>query len=204
MSTTTLFVELVVVGVGAMAWIALLVLAAFGHEWLPVDRLFSPAITVPMLALVYLLGIVTDRVADTMLGPLWARGNRLRVYGNDESAYAGDKLLVLATPQFSRLFEYNKSLQRICRGWTINAVAIFVALHALLWLRYGATPTTVRVAVLGSLLLLLLAAGCLFSARRLNAVQYRKIKEQAAMLRARQPAGTATGAVPVTTKPTDR
>ena len=40
-------------------------------------------------------------------------------------------------------------------------------------------------AALGSFLLLLLAAGCLFSVRRLNAVQYRKIKEQAAMLRAR-------------------
>jgi hypothetical protein len=33
----------------------------------PVDKLFSPSATV--LALVYLLGIVTDRVADTVLGP---------------------------------------------------------------------------------------------------------------------------------------
>jgi len=185
MSTTTLFVELVVVGVGAMAWIALLVVAAFGHEWIPVDRVFSPSATVPMLAMVYLLGIVTDRVADTVLGPMWARGNRARIYGSDANAYAEDKLLVLGAPQFSRLFEYNKSLQRICRGWTINAVAILLALQALVWLRYGPTPTTIRVAVLGSFLLLLLAAGCLFSARRLNAVQYGKIKEEAAMLRAR-------------------
>jgi len=192
MSTTTLFVELVVVGVGAMAWIVLLVLAFFGHEWIPVDRLFSPSATVPMLAMVYLLGIITDRVADTVLGPLWARGNRFRIYGSDANAYAADKLLVLATPQFSRLFEYSKSLQRICRGWTINALAILVALHALLWLRYGPTPTTVRVAVLGSFLLLLLTAGCLFSARRLNAVQYRKIKEEAAMLRARGSDGART------------
>ena len=190
MSTTTLFVELVVVGVGAMAWLSLLVLAVFGHEWIPLDRVFSPSATIPSLAVVYLLGIVTDRVADTLLGPLWARGNRFRVYGQDERAYAADKVLVLAAPQFSRLFEYNKSLQRICRGWTVNSLAILVSLHVLLWLRYGMTPTTVRVAGLGSFLLLLLAAACLFSVRRLNAVQYRKIKEQAAMLRGHSTAST--------------
>jgi hypothetical protein len=69
MSTTTLFVELVVVGVGALAWVCLLLMAGLGHEWVPVDKLFSPSATVPVLALVYLLGIVTDRVADTVLGP---------------------------------------------------------------------------------------------------------------------------------------
>ena len=183
MSTTTLFVELVVVGVGAIAWVSLVVLAAFGYEWIPVDRLLSPSATVPVVALVYLLGIVTDRMADTILGPLWARSNRRRVYGQDDRAYVADKMLVLSAPHFRRLFEYNKSLQRICRGWTFNAVMILLALHALLWLRHGVTGTTLGVAGLGSFLLVLLAAGCVFSARRLNAVQYRKIKEQAAMLR---------------------
>lgn len=191
MSTTTLFVELVVVGVGALAWVCLLLLAGLGHEWVPVDKLFSPSATVPVLALVYLLGIVTDRVADTVLGPLWAKGNRERVYGKDDHAYVVDKMLVLSVPQFSRLFEYNKSLQRICRGWTFNAIAILVSLHALLWLRYGVTALTLRVAALGSSFLLLLACGCWFSARRLNAVQYRKVKEEAATLRARETA-TAT------------
>jgi hypothetical protein len=189
MSTTTLFVELVVVGVGALAWLSLLIIAAFGHEWIPVDRVFTPSATVPLLAVVYLLGIVTDRVADTLLGPLWARGNRRRVYGDDVRAYAADKVLVLATPQFSRLFEYNKSLQRICRGWTINALAILVALHVMLGTRYGGTATTLRVAGVGTSLLLLVAAGCLFSAWRLNAVQYRKIKEEATMLRSRSTGG---------------
>jgi hypothetical protein len=188
MSTTTLFVELVVVGVGAMGWLCVLLVTAFGYAWVPVDRVFSPSATVPVLALVYVLGIVTDRVADAVLGPMWARGNRARVYGRDDHAYVADKMLVLAAPQFSRLFEYNKSLQRICRGWTFNAIVLLLSLHALLWLRLGVTTVTSRVAALGSVFLLLLAGGCWFSARRLNAVQYRKIKEQAAVLRTRAPA----------------
>jgi hypothetical protein len=188
MSTTTLFVELVVVGVGAMAWLCLLIVAAFGHAWIPLDRVVSPSATVPVLALVYVLGIVSDRVADAVLGPLWAKGNRARVYGGDDHAYAADKMLVLATPQFSRLFEYNKSLQRICRGWTFNAIVLLLSLHALLWLRLGVSAATGLVAAVGSAFLLLLAGGCWFSARRLNAVQYRKIKEQAAALRAGTPA----------------
>src|SRR2546425_5370696 len=150
MSTTNLFVELVVVGAGAAAWVTLLLLAVFGHEWLPVDKLFSPNAAVPILAFVYLLGIVTDRLADALLGPLWASGNRARVYTQDDHSYAVDKMLVLSEPEFGKLFEYNKSRQRICRGWIFNAVAILLSLHTLLWLRHGFSALTFRVATVGS------------------------------------------------------
>jgi hypothetical protein len=188
MSTTNLFIELVVVGVGAAIWVCLLILAGFGYEWVPVDKLLSPAATVPMLALVYLLGIVTDRTSDTLLGPRWARGNRARVYGNEGHAYAADKALVLSNPEFAKLFEYNKSRQRICRGWAFNAIAILLSLHAFLWFRFDLTSISIRVAVLGTILLLLLACGCWYSGRRLNRVQYQKVKEQSALLRASQTA----------------
>ncbi len=43
MSTTSLFVELIVVGVGAAIWLALLTLALFGYEWVqvPADKALS-------------------------------------------------------------------------------------------------------------------------------------------------------------------
>jgi hypothetical protein len=82
MSTTNLFVELVVIGVAAVAWTCLLILTGFGHEWVPVDKLFSASTIVHLLALVYLLGIMSDRFSDTLLGPIWAKGNK-QIRGRD-------------------------------------------------------------------------------------------------------------------------
>jgi hypothetical protein len=60
---------------------------------------------------VYLLGIITDRLADAFFGPRWAKGNRARAYREDGQSYAADKLLVLSEAQYGKLFEYNKSRQ---------------------------------------------------------------------------------------------
>lgn len=186
MSTTNLFVELVVVGVGAAAWLCLLVLAGFGYAWIPLDRLFSPSAILPQIALVYLLGIITDRLADALFAPAWTKGNRARIYGQDSDAYAADKALVLSELEFAKFYQYNKSRQRICRGWTFNAIVILLSLHALLWFRFGPNETTFRIALLGSLFLSLLAYGSWFSGKRLNSIQYQKMKEQASILRARK------------------
>ena len=37
MSTTNLFVELIVIGVGVLAWVILLIGSVFGYAWVPVD-----------------------------------------------------------------------------------------------------------------------------------------------------------------------
>ena len=60
MSTTSLFVELIVVGVGAAIWLTLLTLALFGYGWVqvPADKALSIPAAIPILAVVYVLGIV--------------------------------------------------------------------------------------------------------------------------------------------------
>lgn len=60
MSTTNLFVELVVIGVGAAIWIVLLGLAVIGCEWATDIEAVSLVAIVPTLAVVYVLGIVSD------------------------------------------------------------------------------------------------------------------------------------------------
>lgn len=178
-STTSISIELMVVGLGAAAWVCLLVLAGFGHDWVPVDVLLSPSTALPILGFVYLIGIVVDRIADATLGSLWATRNRGRVYGALFARYDDDERLVLAIPEFRALFDYNKSRQRICRGWIFNACLLLVSLHVYLWSQHHVTPITVRVAVLGSGLCIALAAGCWFSGGRLNAAQYEKVKGRA-------------------------
>jgi hypothetical protein len=64
MGTTNLFVELVVIGIGAAIWIVEIILACFGYEWIDAKYFQSTLATVVSVALVYILGIVLDRIAD--------------------------------------------------------------------------------------------------------------------------------------------
>jgi len=54
MSTTNLFVELVVIGVGAMLWLILLTLALFGFQWFQIKVEILVALIIPLLSFIYL------------------------------------------------------------------------------------------------------------------------------------------------------
>src|SRR3954453_23996190 len=96
MNTTNLIVELIVIGVGASIWVSLLILALFGYTWIPgKDLLATPAlILAPGLAIVYLLGVVTDRLSDSLLGKLWSGKWMERTYGSNRSQYYRDRALI--------------------------------------------------------------------------------------------------------------
>ena len=64
MNTTHLHLELLRAGVGTTVWVALTILSVFGSQWISPERLFSAQAFVPLLALISLLGILTDRAAD--------------------------------------------------------------------------------------------------------------------------------------------
>ena len=64
MGTTNLVVELMVIGVGAVAALILTGLTGFGTHWVPVDALLAIQTAIPMLAITYVLGVLTDRLAD--------------------------------------------------------------------------------------------------------------------------------------------
>jgi hypothetical protein len=81
MSTTTLFVELVVIGAGAAGWLLLLVLAILNPGAVP-EGIVKPSTELLIAALpgVYVLGIVTDRIADALFEHLFVRGMRDRYF----------------------------------------------------------------------------------------------------------------------------
>src|SRR5579871_6842915 len=65
MGTTDLFVELIVIGVGAVGWISLFALTLVGYDRPLINTVIgTPAAAVPALAFTYLLGIIVDRIAD--------------------------------------------------------------------------------------------------------------------------------------------
>jgi hypothetical protein len=74
MSTTTVFVEILIIGLEAMVWLGM----ALGIHWdtgLMMDfykrnQSWSALLTPLMLALVYIAGIIVDRAADSLYKPL--------------------------------------------------------------------------------------------------------------------------------------
>jgi len=191
MSTTDLFVELIIIGMGAAIWLLLLIFSAFGYDWVPLEKVFSLAALIPFLSVVYVLGIVIDRIADTLFGKLWESSLLKKVYRQGEQ-YLNDRRLIYIHPgRLGNLLEYGRSRLRICRGWTLNAAFILVSLNIFIWTRVAGNYWRVRLSIFGSLLLGLFAYGNWFSWYQLMLAYYSKIKQQAVFLRAIQPAENA-------------
>lgn len=183
MSTTSLFVELVVIGVGALAWVVLLVLSVFGWNWVPTERVFSSVALVPLLSLIYVFGIVTDRIADALFENWWTEDIRKKSFPDVEDYYMAQRLILTRSERFSKLLEYGRSRLRICRGWALNSMLIAIALNIFIWSRLGNSSLTFSLSLFGTVTCLLFAIASWFTWKKLSVTENRKMKEQAAFLK---------------------
>jgi hypothetical protein len=191
MGTTDLFVELIVIGIGGVIWLLLLIFSAFGYDWVPLDEAFSLVALLPFLSIIYVMGIIIDRLADTAFDRPWDSSLRKKVYAQD-AEYASDKYLIyIHSGLLGDLLEYGRSRLRICRGWTLNTLLTLVSLDIFIWTRVTGTSLRLRLTIFGSLALALFALCNWFSWRQLSLASYYKIKRQSAFLRAMQSAGSA-------------
>jgi hypothetical protein len=183
MSTTNLFVELLVIGSGVFVWIALLILAVVGLDLLPLTQSVALISAIPALSLVYVLGIVWDRISDALFGRIWGDGLRQAQFSSVGEYYNARRLILTESVALSELLEYGRSRLRICRGWTLNAPLIGFSLCIFLATREGAVEVklTTYLSIIG--LSAALAMGSWFSWRSLVSAEYRKIKEQAGHLK---------------------
>jgi hypothetical protein len=182
MSTTNLFVELIVIGVGALIWIALLVFSLFGWAWVPTDKLFSTVAIIPLLSLIYVLGIVSDRIADTLFENWWNNNLRKERFAEIKSYHAARRQILTGSDRLSDLLEYGRSRLRICRGWALNAVLIAVALNLFIWIRLSRSAVAPLLSLFGTVTILLFALASWYTWKKLTVTEYRKVKEQAAFL----------------------
>ena len=125
MSTTLLFAELLIIGIQAGLWISLLLLNIVGFSWLPNIQFaiiadWQTLIVILLLSFLYVVGIIVDRVADTIFSK-WEY--RLAKEGFPER---DSPLVVLrfATSKddehLNHQYEYNRSRMRISRSSAIN------------------------------------------------------------------------------------
>lgn len=179
MSTTNLFVELIVIGVGAVAWLILFVFSVFGFDWVPMDFMMSAVFAVPAMAVVYVMGIISDRVADYIFVWIWSDKLERPYFQNRKEYFDARRIILTHSERFSDLLEYGRSRLRICRGWAFNLIFITIGLNAFIWTNFAERPFAMNVSVFGSLSLLVIALGAWFAWRNLSQNEYRKIKEQA-------------------------
>jgi hypothetical protein len=183
MSTTNLFVELIVIGVGAAAWLVLLVLSVFGWRWLPALNLPAMLELIPTLSMIYLLGILTDRVADVLFERRWVGRLRRDFFPTAADYHRARVVILTESERLAELLEYGRSRLRICRGWAINAALIVVALNGFVWSQLNGHALQSRIALVGSLLFAGIAALSFFAWRAIVLTEYRKVADQSAHLR---------------------
>ena len=186
MNTTDLFVELIVIGVGATIWVALLVLGVFGYTWVPFDHLFALPSLLPILAITYIFGIVTDRVADNLFDNVWKAKLAKQFYGQDGDDYDDRRYIYLRSERLAGLLEYGRSRLRICRGWALNTLLILVSLDLFILRQISGVSTRLSMLVFSNGFLLLLIYGLWFSWQQLTLADYRKVKRQSAWLRSQE------------------
>ncbi|MFJ1797149.1 hypothetical protein [Kitasatospora griseola] len=177
-AATSMFVEVLVVGIGSFVALAILaadVLGMRGVSHFAAILNSTPAAGV-VLAFSYALGILMDRVADNALGS-YRRKLRSRFFGSD-SAYAKARKDLIAFPELVARSEYARSRMRICRGWSFNAAALTVSLDIAV-LRFPVAGRPLALAVV-TVLGIFLVVGFFSSWRSITATGYRKLAEQTA------------------------
>ena len=185
MNTTNLFVELIVVGIGTFAWVCLLFLAVFGVDIEVINQLIStPVLIVPALAIIYLLGIVTDRLADSFFNLTRVeKKHRDHYSGGREQYYKDRAYALLHSEQFAEHYEYSRSRQRICRGWTLNSLLILLSTSIFLWSNNFTSYSWGYLVFVLSVFFIALSLGCWWSWESMNNTELKRIKEQVKALR---------------------
>ncbi len=184
MATTNLFVELVIIGTGAAFWLVFAILTVFGYSWISFDRfvkLFSPPMLIPALSVVYILGIVVDRLADVLFRR-WDESLMPGMFKTREEYQEAKARLYIKSDSLTKLFEYGRSRIRVCRGWAINAVLIACFLNLFLWLRLPPGDTRLKLSLFGTASMVFVLIGTLSTWYELICNEYERVPKQVALL----------------------
>lgn len=183
MGTTELFVELIVIGIGAVIWIVLGTFSIFGYTWVPSEELFSVSTLIPFLSLVYIVGIVTDRIADVLFEAIWVPKLQKKYYSSSAISRDDRRLIYSSNEYLANLIEYGRSRLRICRGWAFNGVLIMIAANFFIATQVSGRDLQNKLFIWVNLLVGFVAYFSWYSWYRLQDTQYRRLKDDAAFIR---------------------
>jgi hypothetical protein len=179
MSTTDLFVELVVIGAGVIIWVSILALTQFGYHWVPWKEISGIVVLLPFLALTYFLGIIFDRLADKSFSN-WNKKIRKQYFLSDaEYHVARTYTYTHANEKVIDLFEYSKSRMRICRSWSIHSLIILFSVPIFIFVRLPNLQPNSRTSIV--IFSTILFGSCTFASTfswtSLTSNEYRRLAE---------------------------
>lgn len=131
MNTTLLFAELLIIGLQASVWLFLLALVVFGTNWLQALSTlgladWQTAIVVIALSIVYVLGIIIDRLADLVFAR-WDKKIRERIFPNAPLSIGVMRFQLGKDNEYlNRQFEYTRSRMRISRASILNFILMTI------------------------------------------------------------------------------
>ncbi len=141
MNTTSIFVELVVIGLHTAIWIGLIILTFTGHQSLDPEKLFTLNLALPILAITYILGILIDRASDAVLA---AQDDRLRSQNDFRGlpSFLSMRFYILSkSSDVYEQLEYTRSRLRIARASVLNFAFTTVAAALFIWFQIGKALT---------------------------------------------------------------
>lgn len=142
MNVTALFVELIVVGIGTASWLLLFLAALFSYKFDATNIQNNPIIITSFMAIVYVLGIVVDRLVRKIFMPTIEKRAQRRVFTADlvkhvkklaphikeeNLAMELEKFIRANSESLAKKIDYNRSRLRICRAWVIHFLLIGIA-----------------------------------------------------------------------------
>jgi hypothetical protein len=176
-AATALFVELLVIGTGALLGLLLLISAVVGLEplaWL--GHLPDGVVAIFGVATSYALGIVVDRIGDRAFRRF---SSKLRsAFFTTDNNYRVARKSVLENTTFAQSYLYTRSRLRVVRGWSINSIAITIAGIVLEIRQLSGSESQLVSVLMTAALGVLLTVGFVTSWRSLAHNTYRNISRQ--------------------------
>lgn len=181
MQTTNLFVELLLIGLGAAIWVLLLA-GLFGISIQDLQALAGNnevAWIGLAIGFLYVIGIVTDRIADHLMDK---RNSKLlnSIYDNNYDQLVRDRAFLFkeSSPLVDNM-AYGRSRMRICRGWIFNLIPILILGNVYL---ISAGQHFVKV-LFFNIFGVLLMFGFYFAWKKLTLKEYGKLRKISEILR---------------------
>jgi len=181
-TTSSLVVELLVIGVGAASWVVLLAASVFGNSWLIALQPFATLLAIPALAIVYTLGIVSDRMIDSLFGLIWGGSLRRSQFPDNKSYHRARRTVLTGSNRMADMIEYSRSRMRICRGWAVHSLLIALALNVYCGLQIEDDQLAYRAHIFGTSMFCVLGISSWHAWRNLTATQYLQVREQSEFL----------------------
>lgn len=140
MTTTQVFIELLMTGFGSLVWILLFFLGinGLGFEIL-LDMEISNAFLLPIAGFAYIIGIIIDRIGFQIFKKK-ERKNINKVFFEDENRTSIQLKVVYIIQNSDHLksaIDYNRSRLRLARSWIINFFMISISLILYLVLNHN-------------------------------------------------------------------